>query len=161
MSTDIVLSGTQDGQRNHPQREQRQKVNGAPRSPGSDRMDEERGSRDQNHESGPGPARRAMRQRALGGQKLHDTETDRCEGESGVKPDDRLGIQQWGERHGSYMPGSRSKSCAESLLGVPFLVRSHVGSPTEDSIGWNVERVDTVHPAKGALRTASRSPRPQ
>src|ERR1700722_16413981 len=52
------------------------------------------------------------------------------------------------------MPGSRSKSCAESLLGVPFLVRSHVGFPIEDSIGWNVERVDTVHPAKGALRTA-------
>ncbi|HWY84435.1 MAG TPA: hypothetical protein VNY10_21310 [Roseiarcus sp.] len=35
-----------------------------------------------------------MRKRSLGGQKLHGAETDRREGESGVQPDDRPGVEQ-------------------------------------------------------------------
>ena len=46
MRRDIVPARLKDGEGNDRQREQRQKVDGAPRSPGPDRMDEERASRD-------------------------------------------------------------------------------------------------------------------
>ena len=99
MSTDVVLSGAKDGEGNDAQREQRQKVDGAPRSPGSDCVDEERRSRDQNHEKRPRPADRTMRKRPLRSQQLHSAQTDSREGESGVKADDRRGDEQRGERH--------------------------------------------------------------
>ena len=56
-------------------------------------------SRDQNHEKRPRPADRSVRKRPLGGQKLHGAEPDRREGESGVKPYDRRGVEERGERH--------------------------------------------------------------
>jgi hypothetical protein len=99
MSRDIVPARLQDRERNHSEREQREKVNGTPRSPGSDRVNEERASRDENHEQGPCPTDGSMRKRSLGGQKLHGAETDRREGESGVVLDDRRGVEQRGERH--------------------------------------------------------------
>ena len=109
MSRDIVPARLQDGQWNHCEREQREKVDGAPRSPGSDRVDEERASRDENHEQGPFPTDGSMRKRSLGGQKLHGAETDRREGESGVQPDDRRGVEQRGEGHiGTLGVGTRS-----------------------------------------------------
>ena len=99
MALTIVLARPKDGEGNDCQRKQRQKVDGAPRSPHPDRMDEERGSGDQNHEQRPGPADRPVRQRPLWGQKLHGAEADRRKGESGVKPNDRRGVEQRGERH--------------------------------------------------------------
>jgi hypothetical protein len=68
-------------------------------------MDEERGSRDQNHENGPRPADRPVRERPLGDQKLYGAETDRHEGESGVKRYDRWGVEQRGERHDPILVG--------------------------------------------------------
>jgi hypothetical protein len=85
MSRDIVPARLQDREWNHSKREQREKVDGAPRSPGSDRVDKERASRDENHEQGPRPTDGSVRKRSLGGQKLHGTETDRREGKSGVQ----------------------------------------------------------------------------
>src|SRR5580693_4959079 len=99
MSADVVLSGAKHRQRNDAEREQRQKVNRAPGSPGSNRVDEERCQRDQNHEKRPGPADRSMRERSLGGQKLRGAETDRREGEKGMKPDNRRSVEQRREGH--------------------------------------------------------------
>ena len=117
MSPDIVLPRPEDGEGNHRQREQRQKMDRAPRSPGSDRVDEERRSRDQNHQSGPGPADRSMRKRPLGRQQLHCAETDRREGESGMNPDDRRGVEQRGERHIAILGVG---SCSYQLRGRAF-----------------------------------------
>src|SRR6478752_7555124 len=100
MSADIVLSSAEDGERNDGQRKQRQEVDGAPRSPHPDRMDEQRRSRDQDHQQSPSPTDRSVRERPLWGQKLHSAETDRGEGESGVKLDERRSIEKRGERHG-------------------------------------------------------------
>ena len=89
MSRDIVPARLQDGEGNHSERERREKVDGAPRSPGSDRVDKERASRDENHEQGQRPTDGLVGKPSLGGQKLHGAETDRRESESGVQPDDR------------------------------------------------------------------------
>ena len=80
-------------------------------------MDEERGSRDQDHEKRPRPARRTVRQRPLWGQKLRGAEADRGESQNGVKTYDRRGVQERVERHtsilaaeaGSYQPRGRGK----------------------------------------------------
>ena len=110
MGFDIVLARRKDGEGNHGEREQREQVDRAPGSPGSDRMDEERCARDETHEDGPSPADRSVRKRALGGQKLHGAETDRREGESGVQPDDRRGVEQRGEGHIGTL-GVSTRSC--------------------------------------------------
>src|ERR1700684_4529982 len=115
MSCDIVPARLKDGERNHSEREQREKVDGAPRSPGSDRVDEERASRDQNHEKGPSPTDGSVRKRSLGGQKLHGAETDRREGESSVELDDRRGVEQRGERHAA--PGLILKHAVDVTQG--------------------------------------------
>jgi hypothetical protein len=94
-----MLSGAKDGEGNDPLCEHRQKLDGALRSPGSDRVDEERRSRDQDHEKRPRPADRSMRKRPLGGQELHRAQTDRRKGESNMKPYDCRGVEQWGQRH--------------------------------------------------------------
>ena len=94
-----MLASPQYGEGNDSEREQREKMDRAPRPPGSDRVNEERRPRDQNHENGPRPADRSMRQRSLGGQELDGAKADRGEGESGVKPYDRRGLEQGGERH--------------------------------------------------------------
>ena len=99
MSRDIVPARLQDGERNHREGEQREKVDRAPRSPGSDRVDKERASSDKNHEQGPRPTHRSVRKRSLRRQKLRRAETDRREGESSVQPDDRRGVDKRGERH--------------------------------------------------------------
>jgi hypothetical protein len=99
MGSHIVLARLQHAEGNHPQREQRQKVDGAPRPPGSDRVNEERSPRDQNHENGPSPTDRSMRQRSLGGQELDSAKANRREGESRVKTYDWRGVEQRGERH--------------------------------------------------------------
>jgi hypothetical protein len=94
-----VPARVQDGEWNHCEREQREKVDRAPRSPGSDRVDKERASRDKNHEQGPRPTETSVRKRSLRAQKLRGAETDRHERESSVQPDDRRGVEQRGERH--------------------------------------------------------------
>ncbi len=88
----------QDGERNHREGEQREKVDRAPRSPGSDRVDKGELPR-QNHEHGPRPTDRSVRKRSFVRQKLRRAETDRREGESSVQPDDRRGVDERGERH--------------------------------------------------------------
>jgi hypothetical protein len=99
MSRDIVSARPQDREWNHREREQREKVDRAPRSLGSDRVDKERASRDNNHEHGPRPTDRSVRKRSFVRQKLRRAETDRCEGESSVQPHDRRGVDERGERH--------------------------------------------------------------
>jgi hypothetical protein len=99
MAAHVMLARPKDGEGNDAQRKQRQKVDGAPLSPGSDCVDEERRSRHQNHEKRPRPADRSMRKRSLWGQQLHSAETDRREGESGVKPYNCRRIEQRGEGH--------------------------------------------------------------
>ena len=89
---DIVPARLQDGEWNHCEREQREKMDGAPRSPVSDCVDKERTSRDQNHEQGPRPTDGSVRKRSLGGQKLHGAEADRHECKSCVVLDDRRGV---------------------------------------------------------------------
>ena len=99
MSCDIVPTRLKNGKRHDSQREQGQQVDGAPRPPHADRMDEERATRDQNHEKRPCPADRPVRERSFGGQKLQGPQTDRHECEGGVEPNDRGGVEQRGERH--------------------------------------------------------------
>jgi len=77
MRCDLMPARLKNGERNDSQGEQGQQVDGAPRPPHPDGMDEERATRDQNHEKRPCPADRPVRERAFGRQKLHGAETDR------------------------------------------------------------------------------------
>ena len=72
----------QNADRQHDQREDRQKMDRRPRPPQPDRMNEERGDADHEHQRDPDPAERAVRQRAFVRREL---EQAKCEATAAIE----------------------------------------------------------------------------
>jgi hypothetical protein len=94
-----VAARVQHRQRKHNQREDRQEMDRAERPDHLDLVNEERAQGNHRHQGDPDPADRAVRQRALGRRKLHNTEHKRAHRREGVNLDHRLGLQQRRQRH--------------------------------------------------------------
>src|SRR5262249_6061990 len=93
-----------DRDRQHRQGEYGQQVDGAPRPPQPDLMNEKGAHAHHDHEGDPDPADRPVRQRSLRGGELNHPQGKRRYRGEGVKLDGRRGGKQWREGHGFLLP---------------------------------------------------------
>src|SRR5207247_991122 len=70
-----------------------------PRAPHPDRVDEKRAQHDREHQPGPEPPDRTVRDRALRRRQLHDAQRKRTERRQGVDLNDGRRGQEWSKVH--------------------------------------------------------------
>src|SRR6266568_8729793 len=118
MPLDVMSPRAEHRKRQHDQREQRQQMNGAPRPPQPDRVNEERADDHGEHQRRPDPAEQAVGDRPLRRGELDRAKREGAERGKGVPLDERRRGQQRSERH---LWSLLSSQAMTSLSQVPAM----------------------------------------
>ena len=117
----VVAACVQHGERQHDQREDRQKMDRAPDAPHPQLVDPERRRTDDRHQRHPDPADGPMRERSLRGGELHEAERKSAHRREGVNLNCRRSVEQRLQRHGAAV---RIRGCSQIIVTTAVVSRS-------------------------------------